>query len=196
MGLKDNGIFAISGKSLSNILQENRIRQSIGYISIIEMRGVDAMIVLDPSEATVDGGTTLQLKASVLPEGQTVTWNSSNSGKATVSNKGLVTPVAAGSAVITASITVGGTTYKDVCNVTVPSYSITKAAAENGSVSVSPTGPCLAGTEVTITATPSDGYVVDEISVMAGTTAVAVKNSKFTMPAANVTVTVTFKAEG
>ena len=42
----------------------------------------------------------------------------------------------------------------------------------------------------------ADGYVVDEISVMAGTTAVAVKNSKFTMPAANVTVTVTFKAEG
>lgn len=196
MGLKDNGIFAISGKSLSNILQENRIRQSIGYISIIEMRGVDAMIVLDPSEATVDGGTTLQLKASVLPEGQTVTWNSSNSGKATVSNKGLVTPVAAGSAVISASITVGGTTYKDVCNVTVPSYTITKAATSNGSVSVSPTGPCLAGTQVTITATPSEGYVVDTISVMAGTTAVEVKNSKFTMPAANVTVTVTFKAEG
>jgi len=193
---KDNGIFAISGKSLSNILQENRIRQSIGYISIIEMRGVDAMIVLDPSEATVDGGTTLQLKATVLPEGSEITWNSSNSGKATVSNKGLVTPVAAGSTVITASVTVGGTTYKDVCNVTVPSYSITKAAADNGSVSVSPTGPCLAGTEVTITATPSEGYVVDEISVMAGTTAVTVKNSKFTMPAANVTVTVTFKAEG
>lgn len=196
MGLKDNGIFAISGKSLSNILQENRIRQSIGYISIIEMRGVDAMIVLDPSEATVDGGTTLQLKASVLPEGQTVTWNSSNSGKATVSNKGLVTPVAAGSAVISASITVGGTTYKDVCNVTIPSYTITKASATNGTVSTSPASSCIAGKEVTITATPSEGYVVDTISVMAGTTAIKVTNNKFTMPAANVTVTVTFKAEG
>ena len=189
-------IYAISGASMAKILQENSIRVAIGDINFVEMRDVTAMIVVDPSEATVDGGTTLQLKASVLPEDSTVTWNSSNSVKATVSNKGLVTPVAAGSATITASITVGGTTYKDVCNVTVPSYTITKAAAENGSVSVSPTGPCIAGTEVTITATPSDGYVVDEISVMAGTTAVTVKNSKFTMPAANVTVTVTFKAEG
>jgi uncharacterized protein YjdB len=125
-----------------------------------------------------------------------VSWTSSNTSKATVSNKGLVTAVAAGSAVISASITVGGTTYKDVCNVTVPSYTITKAAVENGSVSTSPASSCIAGKEVTITATPSDGYEVDTISVKAGTADVPVTNNKFIMPAANVTVTVTFKAEG
>ena len=79
---------------------------------------------------------------------------------------------------------------------TIPSYTITKASATNGTVSTSPASSCIAGKEVTITATPSDGYVVDTISVMAGTTAIKVTNNKFTMPAANVTVTVTFKAEG
>ena len=189
-------IYAISGASMAKILQENSIRVALGELAFVEMRDVTAMIVVDPSEANVDGGTTLQLKASVLPEGSAVTWQSSNTSKATVSNKGLVTPVAAGSAVITAAITVGGVTYKDVCNVTVPSYTLTKAAATNGSFTLSPASSAIAGKEVTITATPSDGYVVDEITVMAGETAVAVNNNKFTMPAANVTVTVTFKAEG
>lgn len=187
-------IYAVSGKSLDKILQENQIRKAIGDLTLIEMRDVSAMIVVDPSEATVDGGQTLQLKASVLPEGQTVTWASSNSSKASVSNKGVVTGVAAGSAVISASITVDGTTYKDVCNVTVPSYTIGKAATEHGSFSTSPASTAVAGAQVTITATPSDGYEVDEITVAAGTTPIAVTNNKFTMPAANVIVGVTFKA--
>ena len=185
-------IYAVSGRSLEKILQENQIRAAIGDLTVIEMRDVEAMVVVDPPEANVDG--TLQLKASVIPEGSTVSWSSSNTGKATVSNKGLVTAVAAGTAVISAAITVGGNTYKDVCNVTVPSYTITKAAAENGSVSTSPASSAIAGKEVTITATPAEGYEVDTVSVMAGTTAVAVSNNKFIMPAANVTVTVTFKA--
>lgn len=194
MDAANGKIYAISGASMAKILQENHIRVALGDITFVEMRDVAAMIVVDPSEATVEGDKTLQLKASVLPEGSEVTWNSSNSSKATVSNKGLVTPVAAGSAVITASITVGGTTYKDVCNVTIPSHTITKAAATNGTVSVSPNSSAIAGAEVTITVTPSEGYEVDTISVMAGTTAVTVTNNKFIMPEANVTVTVTFKA--
>lgn len=192
--MANDKIYAVSGRSLDKILQENQIRKALGDLTLIEMRDVSAMIVVDPSEATVDGGKTVALKASVLPEGSAVTWASSDSTKASVSDKGVVTGVAAGSAVVSASITVGGTTYKDVCNVTVPSYTITKAAAENGTVTTSPASSCAAGTEVTITATPADGYEVDTVSVMAGSTAVTVSEGKFTMPAANVTVTVTFKA--
>lgn len=194
MDAANGKIYAISGASMAKILQENHIRVALGDINFVEMRDVSAMIVVDPSEATIEGDATLQLKASVLPEGSEVTWNSSNNSKATVSNKGLVTPVAAGSAVITASITVGGTTYKDVCNVTIPTHTLTKASATNGSVSLSPNSSAIAGAEVTITATPSDGYEVDTIVVMAGSTPVTVTNNKFTMPEANVTVTVTFKA--
>ena len=192
--MADDKIYAVSGRSLDKILQENQIRKALGDLTLIEMRDVSAMIVVDPSEAIVDGGKTVALKASVLPEGSAVTWASSDSTKASVSDKGVVTGVAAGSAVVSASITVGGTTYKDVCNVTVPSYTITKAAAENGTVTTSPASSCAAGTEVTITATPAEGYEVDTVSVMAGSTAVTVSEGKFTMPAANVTVTVTFKA--
>lgn len=192
--MADDKIYAVSGRSLDKILQENQIRKALGDLTLIEMRDVSAMIVVDPSEAIVDGGKTVALKASVLPEGSAVTWASSDSTKASVSDKGVVTGVAAGSAVVSASITVGGTTYKDVCNVTVPSYTITKAAAENGTVTTSPASSCAAGTEVTITATPAEGYEEDTVSVMAGSTAVTVSEGKFTMPAANVTVTVTFKA--
>lgn len=47
---------------------------------------------------------TLQLTASVVPAGLTVTWTSSDDDKATVSNSGLVTGKAAGSVTITATV--------------------------------------------------------------------------------------------
>ena len=78
-------------------------------------------IVLNKNAATVTAaaGTnhTVQLKATLLPDGvkDTITWASSDSTKATVSTNGLVTGVATGSAVITA--TSGDATA--VCNVTV-----------------------------------------------------------------------------
>lgn len=80
-------------------------------------------IVLDLESGSVTAATgdghTLQLNATPYPAGSTVTWASSNSAKATVSNKGLVTGVASGSANITASITVDGVTYTATCAVTV-----------------------------------------------------------------------------
>ena len=114
-----NKIYAISGRSMGKLLQENHIRRALGDVSIVEMRGVSAMVVLDKPEASVQKTKTVTLKAAVLPEGSVVTWASSDTTKATVSNKGVVTGVATGSCVISASITVGGVTYKDVCNLTV-----------------------------------------------------------------------------
>ena len=57
---------------------------------------------LDKSTATVAVGGTVPIKASVNPVGTTVTWSSSDSEKATVSD-GVVTGVASGSATITAT---------------------------------------------------------------------------------------------
>lgn len=73
---------------------------------------------LNLHEATVAEAGTVTLIADVFPVGETVTWASSASGKATVSD-GVVTGVDAGEATISASITVGGVTYKDECAVTV-----------------------------------------------------------------------------
>ena len=69
-------------------------------------------------------------------------------------------------------------------------YNITVAPYENGKVEVQKTSE--ANKEVTVTATPDEGYEA-KISVTTKSGApVAVKDAKFTMPAEDVTVTVNF----
>ena len=79
---------------------------------------VNPSIALDEDTLTVGAGNTDTLAATTVPAGETVTWTSSDTAVATVSN-GTVTGVSAGTATITASITVNGTTYTDTCAVTV-----------------------------------------------------------------------------
>lgn len=67
---------------------------------------------------TVDSVLTIPI-ISKNPSNAAVTWTSGTTAKATVSNTGDVTGVAAGESVVTASITVDGQTYTDTCNVTV-----------------------------------------------------------------------------
>lgn len=64
------------------------------------------------------GGDAGSLSATTVPAGQTVTWTSSDGDVATVT-AGAVSPVAAGTATITAKITVNGHDYTDTCAVTV-----------------------------------------------------------------------------
>ena len=71
-------------------------------------------------EVEVDG--TFPLTAVTVPNGQTVTWSSAATATAEVSN-GTVTGKAAGSTIITASITVDGVTYTDTCTVVVKAAS-------------------------------------------------------------------------
>ena len=76
----------------------------------------------------------------------------------------------------------------------VPTYAITIAEAENGSVTADVT-EAAEGAKVTLTITPAEGYELDALSVAAGETPVEVADdNSFTMPAAAVTVTATFKA--
>ena len=75
-------------------------------------------ILLSQHSATIDVDDTLTLTATVVPDGSTVTWASSDSTKASVDG-GVVTGEAEGSATITASITVEGVTYTDTCSVVV-----------------------------------------------------------------------------
>ena len=51
------------------------------------------------------------------------------------------------------------------------------------------------GEEVTLTITPEKDYKLKELKVMTGETKVEVKENKFTMPAADVTVTATFEED-
>ena len=85
--------------------------------------GPEPSITLDKETATVTAaageGHTVTLTATTVPADAEVAWASSAEGKATVSDEGVVTGVAAGSANITATITVDGETYTATCAVTV-----------------------------------------------------------------------------
>ena len=75
----------------------------------------------------------------------------------------------------------------------VPTYAITITEAENGSVAADVT-EAAEGAKVTLTITPAEGYELGALSVAAGETPVEVADDNtFTMPAAAVTVTATFK---
>lgn len=69
-----------------------------------------------------------------------------------------------------------------------PSYSVSLGALTNGTASLSKT-TANAGDEITVTATPASGYELDKITVN-GT---AISGNKFTMPAEDTVVVVTFK---
>ena len=65
---------------------------------------------------------------------------------------------------------------------------------EGGTITANPAS-AKAGDEVTLTATPNEGYVLDKFTVTkdADGSELQVTDGKFTMPAGNVTVTATFK---
>ena len=73
-----------------------------------------------------------------------------------------------------------------------PEYSITVTAGDNGTA-VADKETAKEGEEVTLTITPAQGYVVDEITVVKGS--VVVDGNKFTMGGEDVEISVTFKAE-
>lgn len=77
-------------------------------------------VTLSDSTITVGAGATETLTATTVPADAVVTWTSSDETKATVAD-GVVTGEAAGSATITATITVDGVDYTDTCAVTVSS---------------------------------------------------------------------------
>lgn len=97
----------------------------------------------------------------------------------------------------TAQITTSARSYSESGGSATPTYKPTVEKAENGSAAVSPTNP-KQGDTVTITATPDQGYEVDEVIVTDrnGDT-IRVKDKgdgvyTFTMPASKVEVKVTF----
>ena len=150
---------------------------------------------------------TLILTATVAPDNatnQAVTWTSSNPSVAKVEN-GVVTALARGTAVITATAA-DGSGASASCTVTVrpdippanPNYRITVEATQGGTVTADPTA-AKAGTTVTLTPVPHRGYQVGAVAVTDrfGEAVAVTENADgtytFTMPNGQVTVTVTFE---
>ena len=89
------------------------------YIKAGTSSGDTPEILLEKHSETVAVGSTVTLNVSrKIPASATITWTSGTTAKATVAD-GVVTGVAAGSSIITASITVDSVTYTDTCTVKV-----------------------------------------------------------------------------
>lgn len=79
---------------------------------------VEPDITLNKGNIALVEDDTYTLVATTVPSGELVEWSSSEDTIASVSD-GVVTAEGAGTAVITATMTYGGKTYTDSCNVTV-----------------------------------------------------------------------------
>ena len=108
---------AITVDSSKNATSENTFFGSVQTPDTISAGTPSVSVV--PSSASVDVGDTIALNAITAPMGEAVSWSSSSTTYATVDSDGVVTGKAAGSATITATITVNGTDYTDTCTVTV-----------------------------------------------------------------------------
>ena len=81
--------------------------------------GVTPGVLINTHAASVEVDDTITLTATTIPAGKSITWSSSNTTYAEVTSGGVVTGKAAGSAVITATITENGVNYTDTCTVVV-----------------------------------------------------------------------------
>ena len=82
--------------------------------------GVQPAVTLSRHSLTLAADDTFTLTAVTVPAGETVTFSSGSDSVATVGETtGLVTAVAAGNTIITATMTKSGVTYTDTCTVVV-----------------------------------------------------------------------------
>lgn len=98
---------------------ERKIKAKVKITAVPEPSLAGAHIRIQKA-MTVTVGSVLKIPIiSKNPANAAITWTSGTTAKATVSEAGAVTGVAAGESVVTASITVDGQTYTDTCTVTV-----------------------------------------------------------------------------
>lgn len=96
-------------------------QDTVPYEIFVKQGGEDIppAVLINTHAASVDVDDTITLTAVTTPAGKAVTWSSSSTTYAEVTSGGVVTGKAAGSAIITASITVDGVDYTDTCTVVV-----------------------------------------------------------------------------
>ena len=142
---------------------------------------------------------TVQLTATVDPDTIPVSWSSSDSSVASVSDNGLVTAHKDGTAVITA--TAGDKTATCTVNVSTYvytgkySYEVFTSVGDNGTISVD--RYATEGDKVTIEVAPDEAYLLDELVVTANGKDVELTDNgdgtyTFTMPSADVRISATF----
>lgn len=95
-------------------------QDTVPYEIYIQAGGAEPVpsVLLNTHATSVVEGNTVTLTAVTVPADAEITWTSNDNNTASVAN-GVVTGVAEGSAIITATITVDGVDYTDTCTVVV-----------------------------------------------------------------------------
>ncbi|GAB6394415.1 MAG: hypothetical protein MdMp024_0727 [Bacteroidales bacterium] len=112
-------------------------------------------ISLDRTTLTLSTGATMPLTPTIIPANatnQSVTWSSSNSGVATVSNGGLVTATSIGTTAVTAVTADGNFTAACWVTVTSPAISVTDISLDRTTLMLRPGETA----QLTATITPSN----------------------------------------
>lgn len=154
--------------------------------------------------------TTLQAAVDAVKDGETIIVTGDNLSATVSGNKSFTVNAGENTVTLTAAsgynLTKNGNKYTvsrqhsgSSSSGTTTTYNVNVNAATNGAVAADKK-TASKGTTVTVTASPSKGYVVDAVKVVdkdGKDVAVTVKDGKyvFTMPASAVTVTGSFKAE-
>ena len=152
-------------------------------------------ITISASSISISGENTYQLTATTSPSGGVVTWSTSDSTVATVSNGGLVTSIGNGTATITASC--GG--LSATCLVTVTGVA-TVCAVTNTLTNVTNSNSATTareGTSYSATLTADSGYSITTITItMGGTDITSTAYSNGTITISEVTGDIAITAVG
>lgn len=147
-----NGV--VTGVTMGSVTISAHSEGHTGASTVTVIAGPPASIVIIPSPVTLIAGDSAQLEAVVLDiagdtlAGQTITWSSASPGVAGVSQTGLVSGLAPGSAIITASSS--GITATD---------SVTVIPVPVATVAVTPSSTQLGvGSTVQLSATARDSH--------------------------------------
>ncbi len=154
----------------------------------VTVQAVATSITLSQTSATLNAGETISLTATVKPDNavdKSVTWTSSNTAVATVSDKGLVTAIAKGTATITAK-TVNGLTANFTLTVRPVVESVTLSQTE---------ATLTAGESFTLTATILPGDALQTMTWTSSDPSVATVSDKGVVKAvAKGTAAITVKS--
>ena len=200
----DNGAVTVSvpaggavtshGSERQEMVNGGSVNQSESGVTNIyeEIVNVDS-ITLDRDYLNIYVNGTATLNATVVPANandKTVTWDSSDDTVATVDENGNVKALKPGTTTITASA--GGLSATCIVTVSYPvtipdTYDIELIVGEGGEASTSLSN-ASAGSTITVTVTPDEGYELDYITVDGE----RIDGTTLTMPAHDVTVRVYF----
>ena len=169
------------------------------YVTNIELNKTELALMAGGSGETLVATVTTSTHSDTTSDNAVtdVTWQSDKPDVAAVDNNGLVTPKSAGTATVTATTVAKddkGESLSATCAVTVTdpkptTYKVAVTNDGNGTGSATP-AEAAAGTIVTLTATPKDGYEFAKWET--STPGVSITDNKFTMPGSDVSVKAVF----